>query len=95
MTKRAERQDEKFIRDVSAIKNALQSIAKDLHYFRKKDEAAANPAPTCKDCIHYRQKMTAADNYIFHWCDYQDCCISEDGLNRPCSDFEEEKDAAK
>ena len=85
--------EEKLSRDISAIRKSLQSIAEDLKYFRKKDEGS--PTYTCKDCIHYRQKMTAADNYIFHWCDYQDCCISEDGLNHPCSDFEEEKDAAK
>ena len=92
MTKRAERQDEKFIRDVSAIKNALQSIAKDLHYFRKKDEAAAaveekaeKPEYTCKDCQQYRRVRMA--DHETHWCDLKGCTISNEGLKEPCADF--------
>ena len=34
-------QEDHVCKDISAIKKALQSIAEDLRYFRKKDEAAA------------------------------------------------------
>lgn len=61
--------------------------AEDLRFFRKKDEEA--PTHTCKNCVHYRRKLTRSYNYIFHWCDHQDCSISECGLNHPCDDFEE------
>lgn len=94
MTKRAERQDEKFIRDVSAIKNALQSIAKDLHYFRKKDEAAAvteeekeEPKYTCKDCAAYKPMADIDPNITIHWCELHGCPISYNGLREPCADF--------
>ena len=94
MTKRTERQDEKFIRDVSAIKNALQSIAKDLHYFRKKDEAAAaveekeeEPKYTCKDCAQYKQVLVAEPNELAHWCTLHVCTISEEGLEKTCPGF--------
>lgn len=91
MTKHAERQDEKFIRDVSAIKNALQSIAKDLHYFRKKDEAAAaveEPKYTCKDCTEYREVLIAEPNELAHWCRLHGCTISNEGLKEICDNFE-------
>ena len=81
--------EEKLSRDISAIRKSLQSIAEDLRYFRKKDEEA--PTHTCKNCVHYRRKLTRSYNYIFHWCDHQDCSISECGLNHPCDDFKEDE----
>lgn len=87
--------EEKLSRDVSAIKNALQSIAKDLHYFRKKDEAAAaeeekaeEPKYTCRDCTMYQRSLIAEPNEMVHWCILHCCAISDDGLKEICDNFE-------
>lgn len=87
-------QEDRFSRDISEIKKALQSIAKDLNYFRKKDEAAAakeqeeEPEYTCKDCTLYKRMAGIDPNISIHWCSRYYCPISEDSLKRPCKGFE-------
>ena len=47
------KEERQFYHDISAIRKALDNIAKDLRYFRKKDESAAvveETKYTCKDC---------------------------------------------
>lgn len=83
-------QEDHVCRDISEIKKALQSIAKDLNYFRKKDETAATvekPKYTCKDCTEYREVLIAEPNELAHWCRRHGCTISNEGLKEPCSDF--------
>ncbi len=87
-------QEDRFSRDISEIKKALQSIAKDLNYFRKKDEAAAvveekeeEPKYTCKDCTEYQLIHIGEPDAMAHWCLLHCCAISNDGLREPCSDF--------
>ena len=83
-------QEDHVCRDISAIKKALQSIAEDLRYFRKKDEAAAvveETKYTCKDCAQYKQVLVAEPNEMVHWCTLHCCTISEEGLREPCADF--------
>lgn len=84
--------EEKLSRDISAIRECLRSIAEDLHYFRKKDEAAdakekEEPKYTCKDCTEYQLVRIAEPNAMAHWCALHCCTISEEGLREPCSDF--------
>lgn len=89
-------QEDHFCRDISAIKKALQSIAKDLRYFRKKDEAAAaekkeeEPEYTCKDCVAYKTMAGGGTNVIIHWCELHGCTVSDEGLKEPCADFEKD-----
>ena len=87
--------EEKLSRDISAIKKSLQSIAEDLRYFRKKDEAAAvveekeeEPKYTCKDCTMYQRVIIAEPNDLAHWCILHCCTISDDGLKETCDNFE-------
>lgn len=86
-------QEDHFIRDISAIKKSLQSIAEDLRYFRKKDEAAAvaeekeEPKYTCKDCAAYKPMADLDPNFTIHWCELHGCPISYDGLREACADF--------
>ena len=88
-------QEDHVCRDISAIKKALQSIAEDLHYFRKKDEAAAvteeekeEPEYTCKDCTMYQRVLIAEPNVMANWCILHCCTISEEGLEETCENFE-------
>ena len=88
-------QEDRFSRDISEIKKALQSIAKDLNYFRKKDEAAAvveekeeEPKYTCKNCTMYQRVIIAEPNELAHWCILHCCTISDDGLKEICDNFE-------
>lgn len=85
-------QEDHFIRDISAIKKSLQSIAEDLHYFQKKDEAAVEekeeePKYTCKDCTEYQRVLIAEPNEMAHWCILHCCAISEEGLEKICDNF--------
>lgn len=84
-------QEDRFSRDISEIKKALQSIAKDLNYFRKKDEAAvaaeAEPKYTCKDCTEYQWVRIEEPNEMAHWCALHCCTISEEGLEKTCPNF--------
>lgn len=88
-------QEDRFVRDISAIKKSLQSIAEDLRYFRKKDEEAVaeeekeeEPEYTCEDCTLYK-RMAGIDSTIpIHWCSLYYCSMSEDSLKRPCKGFE-------
>ena len=84
-------QEDHVCRDISAIKKALQSIAEDLRYFRKKDEAAAaaekEPKYTCKDCAAYKPMADIDPNITIHWCELHGCPISYNGLREPCADF--------
>lgn len=87
-------QEAHFIRDISAIKKSLQSIAEDLRYFRKKDEAAAaaaekeeEPKYTCKDCAAYKSMAGGGTNITVHWCELHSCTVSDEGLKEPCADF--------
>jgi len=88
-------QEDRFVRDISAIKKSLQSIAEDLRYFRKKDEAAVveeeeeeeEPEYTCKDCTEYQWVCIGEPDTMAHWCALHCCTISSDGLREPCSDF--------
>ena len=89
-------QEDHVCRDISAIKKALQSIAEDLHYFRKKDEAAAvveekeEPKYTCKDCTEYQMVRIGEPDVMAHWCSLHCCTISEEGLNKICDNFVED-----
>lgn len=90
-------QEEKLIRDISKITKALLSIAEDLRYFRKKDEAAAvaeekeeEPKYTCKDCAAYKSMADIDPNITIHWCELHGCPISYSGLSEPCADFVKE-----
>lgn len=96
--------EERLSRDISAINASLKSIAEDLRYFRKKDEAAAvveEPEKeshyTCKDCDAYKQMAGINPNVTIHWCEMHGCPISYNGLREPCSEFikEVDSDAAK
>lgn len=85
-------QEDHVCRDISEIKKALQSIAKDLNYFRKKDEAAAKqhkeePKYTCEDCTEYQLIRMGEPDVMAHWCALHCCTISNEGLREPCSDF--------
>lgn len=88
--------EEKLSRDISAIKKSFQSIAEDLRYFRKKDEAAAaaaekeEPKYTCKDCAAYKPMADIDPNITIHWCELHGCPISYNGLREPCADFMKE-----
>ena len=84
--------EEKLSRDISKMTRALLSIAEDLNYFRKKDEAAAakakeEPKYTCKDCTEYQWICIPEPNEMAHWCALHCCTISNEGLREPCSDF--------
>ena len=84
--------EEKLSHDISAIKESLQSIAKDLRYFRKKDEAADAKEKeelkyTCNDCTEYQWIRIGEPNEMAHWCALHCCTISNEGLKEPCSDF--------
>lgn len=85
--------EEKLSRDISAIRQCLRSIAEDLHYFRKKDEAAVveekeeEPKYTCIDCAAYRRMADIDPNITIHWCELHGCTIAYNGLSEPCSDF--------
>lgn len=89
-------QEDRLIRDISAIKKSFQSIAEDMRYFRKKDEAAAaveekdEPEYTCKDCAQYKQVLIAEPNEMAHWCALSCCTISEEGLEKTCPGFVED-----
>ena len=87
--------EEKLSRDISAIRKSLQSIAEDLRYFRKKDEAEAateekeeEPDYTCRDCTMYQRVVMAEPNDLAHWCVLYCCTISDEGLNEICDNFE-------
>ncbi len=83
-------QEDHVCRDISAIKKSLQSIAEDLRYFRKKDEAASaveETKYTCKDCVQYKQVLVAEPNEMAHWCTLHVCTISEEGLEKTCPGF--------
>lgn len=84
-------QEDHVCRDISAIKKSLQSIAEDLRYFRKKDEAAAaveeEPKYTCRDCNAYKPMAGINPNVTIHWCELHGCPISYNGLSEPCGDF--------
>lgn len=82
--------EEKLSRDISTIRKSLQSIAEDLNYFRKKDEAAMEkeePKYTCNDCTEYQWIRIGEPNEMAHWCALHCCTISNEGLSEPCSDF--------
>lgn len=82
--------EDRFFRDISAIKTALKSIAEDLRYFRQKDESAAvveEKKYTCKDCKYYTQHLVAEPNELIHWCTLNMCTISEEGLEKTCHRF--------
>lgn len=83
------------LRDISGINKSLAMIAKDLHYFRKKDEAASvkeeekeEPKYTCKDCTMYQRVLIAEPNEMANWCMLHCCTISEEGLEETCDNFE-------
>lgn len=81
-------QEDRFSRDISEIKKALQSIAKDLNYFRKKDEEKEKePKYTCKDCTEYQWIHMGEPDVMAHWCALHCCTISNEGLREPCSAF--------
>lgn len=87
-------QEDRLVRDISAIRQCFKSIAEDLRYFRKKDEAAAvteeekeEPEYTCKDCTMYQRVLIAEPNDMAHWCALHCCTISEEGLSKPCDGF--------
>lgn len=84
-------QEDHVCRDISAIKKSLQSIAEDLRYFRKKDEAAAAEKEeskyTCKDCSEYQRVLVEEPNEMMHWCTQYQCPISEEGLEKTCPNF--------
>ena len=86
--------DEKLSRDISKMVRCLSSIAEDLRYFRKKDEAAAvveekeeEPEYTCKDCTMYQRVRIAEPNDMAHWCVLHCCTISDEGLEETCDNF--------
>lgn len=89
-------QEDRFCRDISAMKKALQSIAEDLRYFRKKYEVEAateekeeeEPDYTCRDCTMYQRVVMAEPNDLAHWCVLHCCTISDEGLNEICDNFE-------
>lgn len=89
--------EEKLSRDISAIRKSLQSIAEDLRYFRKKEEAEAvdeekkeEPKYTCRDCTMYKRRLIEEPNEMAHWCILHCCSISEEGLEAICDNFEKD-----
>lgn len=96
-------QEDKLCRDIAKITKSLLSIAEDLRYFRKKDEAAAvvekqeAPKYNCTDCAAYKRMADIDPNITIHWCEIHGCPISYNGLREPCNDFKrkESSDAAK